>query len=364
MSQMELPSEGESSNRVLEEFSAKAKNVDFFAPMVLSLCLCLATSFSLIRGPQLDSLYIGDVQIAAVVQGVCFSPWLVALSWDGIERPLMAIPAFLSCSLLVAFVIWVLLPNHDECGRHCRFVFWSAPMMYWLALFLGLVNIWRASRMTLRTCLLLLTVAYAACANPCLMFNRPGSGSWPQAAQTIATATELVPFCISWVGVVRWLSQMTYSFYLNLWKSLTVNMKVFLFVDLLSMVTFSIYSWLLTGPIATLISRGCLVIGWALTIFYFYDFHCAVSLTPQERDQRFQRACQISVMMDVVGKVFTYVCVALAGQSHPNQLIETLEVITTLIEALPKWEHARRAHAREVPSDGRLTNYLLGDREP
>eukprot|EP00438_Fugacium_kawagutii_P030977 Skav203553 [mRNA] locus=scaffold3576:71617:78927:+ [translate_table: standard] len=111
------------------------------------------------------------------------------------------------------------------------------------------------------------------------------------------------------------------------------------------------------------VARVCLCTGWILSLCFLKVF-CWPVETKEEQDKIFQRACKISVAMDVGGKFCTYLCAAFAVEEAVPKWLGLLEFATTLAEAMQKYAHAARAHARETSSNPSLSSYLLADDEP
>eukprot|EP00435_Cladocopium_sp_Y103_P033851 s90_g8.t1 len=378
VSEQELPSDQECSRIGLDRISLKrSKVMTFFVSAVLSMCLSITPWF------LFEKLFTADGKhVFELVFPLSLSAWLWTLWWDDSETLLKGIPALVSWTLAANssdILQKVLNPDPGIRISLCDCDFDNSSLCaledsmskldvattkllsllgYWLALLVGLVRIFEGSATTPWTCLFTWTVFYAC--GSLLLFTTNQCSDRKLIQHSI--------IIIFFVGGIWFSSQAACSIYvklLKLWKPLTDNMKQFVVVDVVSMITFSYYSWLLIPPIAQVVSRVCLCIGWTLSIYFVYDFHCAMAIeNREEHDKAFQRACKMSVWLDVGGKIFTYACVVCGAKPHLPPWVAFLELVTTLIEAMQKYSHASRAHAREAPAGSRLTNYLLADQEP
>eukprot|EP00435_Cladocopium_sp_Y103_P029024 s90_g7.t1 len=327
VSEQELPTDWKRSSVVLKKQS-RDKEMAFFVPVVLSACFCILPF----------SLYFVGEDFDPTVEPSS-STWLLTFWWDDIGKLLRGNPELISVILCLVFVLSrpsVLrsLINHSpDCRRLLKYlVIPIFTLGYWLALLLGLVRIVEGSGMILWPCLFTLALMYhCTTVSLRLLFY----------LETEDTCT----FVIFFLGLMRFI----YLTYLQLFTPLTGNMKQFLVVEVMSMATFSYYSWFLTAPTTRVVSRMCLCTGWTLSICFLYECHCTMAIeNREERDRACQNACWYSVWMDVGGKLFTYCCVVSGTKTHLPQWVALLEFAATLIEAIQKWAHAWDVHAREV----------------
>ena len=116
------------------------------------------------------------------------------------------------------------------------------------------------------------------------------------------------------------------------------KIRMFMFVDLLSMCTFSVYVSYVADDRCKKIGLVMLVCGWMFTVFFIHDFAREFQ-KKQELNGRLKLASRISIVIDVCGKVFTYgMAVAANEPKIPKELV-ALEFTTTLVEAMIKWKH-------------------------
>ena len=376
VSDQELPSDQESSSIGFDKISPnRSKQMTCFVAVLLSMSLC-TTVFS--GSPTLTAcknLFLGLFLQSLVA-------WLWTLWWCDSKTLLKGIPAFVFW-MLVAYtsdasdiIQKVLNPDNtiQKGMDFCLSVDDGFPIVavsfllsfigYWLALFVGLVRILEDSATTLWTCLFTLTVVFACAMFLSLWTDFSSSFSNREIREQIRSWTMIITITF-FVGGICFISKAACLLYDKHLKPLTDNMKQFVVVDVVSMITFSYHSWLLTAPIAQVVSRVCLCIGWTLSIYFLYDFQRTMAIENQdERDKAFQSACMNSVFIDVGGKFFTYACAVCGAKPHLPRWLVLLEFVTTLIEAMQKYSHASRAHAREAAGGARLTSYLLAIQEP
>ena len=373
VSEQELPSDQESSSIGFDKISPnRSKQMTWFVAVLLSMSLC-TTVFS----PTLTAckyLFLG-----LFLQSL--DAWLWTLWWCDSKTLLKGIPAFVFWTLVAytsdaSDIIQKVLNSDNTIQKgmdFCLSVDDGFPIVsvsfllsfigYWLALFVGLVRILEDSATTLWTCLFTLTVVFARAMFLSLVDDY--SDFTDREIREFIQRQTMIITIIFFVGGICFISKAAMPLYDKYLKPLTDNMKKFVVVDVVSMITFSYYSWLLTAPIAQVVSRVCLCIGWTLSIYFLYDFQRTMAIENQdERDKAFQRACKISVRIDVCGKLFTYACAVCGAKPHLPPWVAFLEFVTTLIEGMEKHSHASRAHAREAAGGARLTSYLLAIQEP
>ena len=268
--------------------------------------------------------------------------FLSSLWWNDGTKPLMAILPFFGYSSLL---------YHEKPGT-CAWLF------DWLTLSQGFLRILNGSGTATETCLFVWTISYTSGAGNLLIRHQvPEPGRWDSWDKTdlilFIGIVILVLFGSFWLAYQ--VAQLAWNIYWKVFAPLTSHMKQFLAVDLLSMIVFTCYCRQISGHVAVLVGCACLCVGWLLTGGFIYNFHMPHE-NQQELDQRIQRAGKIGVAMDVGGKIFTYACVLYEVHNTCPKLLEFFEGITTLAEAMIKWQHASRAHAREVtPGDDQVT---------
>ena len=143
--------------------------------------------------------------------------------------------------------------------------------------------------------------------------------------------------------------------------ALPLQMLVFLFVDVLSMSTFTVYVSYLVDEWCKEVGTVMLYIGWLLTLCFMISFSWPVTQKDQLKS-RLLYASRTSIVMDLCGKMFTYYLVFKHQERHIPAWVVFLELPTTLIEAMVKWEHTkfsrmytqheRRDHVN--PNDGNV----------
>ena len=320
----QLPTDWKCSSVVLDKSSSKQsrdKKMTFFVSVFLCMCFCILP------------LYFVRDDLDPIV-GPSSSTWLTFWRHD-IGKLLRGIAAYIWYLFFVLSgpsVLSSLLNRLPDCGGLLKYLVIPVfSLGYWLALLLGLVRILEGSETMLWPCLFTLTLMYhCTSVSFRLLFY----------LETEDSCT----FVIFFLGLMRFM----YLTYLKLFTPLTDNMKPFLVVEVLSMATFSYYSWLLTAPTAKVLSRTCLCTGWALSIYFLYDCHCAMAIENRdERDRACQNACWYSICMDVGGKLLTY-CAACGAKRYLSHWVALLEFGTTLMEAIQRWAQAWGAHAHEV----------------
>ena len=327
VSEQELPTDWKRSSVVLDKSSSKQsrdkhdkndkndKNTMFFVSVVLSLFFCMLPWYFL--RDDLDLIVKPS------------SPWLTW--WHDIGKLLRGIAAYIWYLVFVLSgppVLSSLLNQLPDCRGLLKYLVIPVfSLGYCLALLLGLVRIVEDSGTMLGACLFTLTLMYhCTTVSFRLLFY--------------LEAEDSCTFVIFFLGLMRFM----YLTYLKLFTPLTDNMKPFLVVEVLSMATFSYYSWLLTAPTAQVLSRLCLCTGWILSISFLYDCHCAMAIENREkRDRACQNACWYSVCMDVGGKLLTY-CAACGAKRHLSHWVALLEFGTTPMEAIQRWAQAWGAH--------------------
>ena len=359
VSEQELPSDQESSSIGFDKISPnRSKQMTWFVAVLLSMSLC-TTAFS--GSPtSCTPLFFG-----LFLQSL--GAWLWTLWWCDSKTLLKGIPAFVFWTLVAYtsdasdIIQKVLNPDYtiqkgmDFClsvDDGLIFAVSNLLSFIWLALFL--VRSLEDSATNLWTCLFTLTVVFA-CAMFLSLVDDYSDFADREIREFIQRRTMIITIIffvggICFISKAAWFTMQLYDKYL---KPLTDNMKKFVVVDVVSMITFSYYSWLLTAPIAQVVSRVCLCIGWTLSIYFLYDFQRTTAIENQdERDKAFQRACMNSVFIDVGGKFFTYACAVCGAKPYLPRWLVLLEFVTTLIEAMQKYSHASRAHGREGAGEG------------
>ena len=106
------------------------------------------------------------------------------------------------------------------------------------------------------------------------------------------------------------------------------------------MSTFTVYAMYITDTVSRAAGCAMTVSGWLLSVFFFYDFVREFK-GQDELNARLRRASKLSVVMDICGKVFTYYLVLTRQENHIPKFVLGLELPTTLIEGMIKWEHAK-----------------------
>ena len=279
---------------------------------------------------------------------------LVLVWWNDGTKPLMAIlPVFgWSIVLMVILIVkfgWSIVLLQP---RACILPF------CWLTLLQGFLRIFDGACTATETCLFVWTLSYS-CGQVYLHILLMVASSTSRPSETPDPLTLTLSFIIVIIGLwsLYRAAQLAWNIYLKVFAPLTWHMKEFLVSDLASMIVFTFYCSQISGHVAVLVGCAYLCVGWLLTGWFIYIFHMPHE-NQQELDQRLQTACKIGVAMDVGGKSVTYFFVFFRVHNTRPQELEFLEYFTTIVEAMIKFQHARRAHAREV-TPGTLDRPLL-----
>lgn len=134
------------------------------------------------------------------------------------------------------------------------------------------------------------------------------------------------------------------------WK---MHVTLFMAVDVLSMLTFTIYVMYIKQWRQSFVGCTMAVIGWLLSVSFVVEF-CLPPSDASSLTDKLQNASKISIAMDTGGKFFTYVIIGLFDKAEEDQIppvVVLLEFATTMIEAMIKYQHAMRVRAREVDSN-------------
>ena len=268
----------------------------------------------------------------------CCCLLLSSVWWNDGTKQLMAIPPLFGYCL-----VFILIPTYLEEAYAWPFC--------WLTLFRGFLRILDGSGTPTQTCLFVWPLSYTFGLEH--LSRHQVSNSW----DGIICNNLMILFSFGVFWFTYQMAKLAWNIYLEVFAPLTWRMKEFLVADLASMIMFTIYCSQISGPVAVLVGCASLWVGWLLTGGFIYYFHMRCQ-NQQELDRRLQTAGKIGVAMDVGGKIFTYVCVLNGVHNTCPQCIKFLEFFTTILEAMIKWEHARRAHAREV-TPGTLAHLLL-----
>ena len=135
---------------------------------------------------------------------------------------------------------------------------------------------------------------------------------------------------------------------------------MFIFVDVLSMCTFTVYVLYIVDQWCKFLGMTMLAAGWLLTCGVVVDFYRPYE-TQDELNRRLCRASKTSVIMDVLGKMLTYYMELKRQEGHLPKWVVGLELPTTLIEAVIKWEHAQysRIYRMHRVADNDVQHALL-----
>lgn len=326
--------------------------------MLLSTCFCGA---SLLPFRELDG--------ASRFHFFGISAGLIALWWDDedAKRPHKGIPG----AILYICLLYIHLLPSFEIGFVIEAIEIGVAVTVlgglWFSLFLGFMRMMSGFGTAWWTWLFNFSLVYVCAKFCCLPFS-------PHYRDYMAVF-DCVAIFVFFLGLANLLGRAAYCLYcLMLWLGWTFNMMRFMVLDVVSMLTFSVYCFYLTPPhgdnnwsvqetFVICFARVCLCTGWALSLYFIHDF-CHPVETHEEKDKILQKACKISVVMDVGGKVCTSLCVVYAKEPHLPKWLFFLEFMTTLAEAMQKYAHAARAHARETSSSPSMSSYLLADEEP
>lgn len=150
----------------------------------------------------------------------------------------------------------------------------------------------------------------------------------------------------------------------------------FMLVDIFSMVTFTLCVKCLTIVWVWRTGVAFCAVGWLVTAAFAYYFSTGgfhtkpipflVVFTRHEElnhlDDHLRWAARMSVIVDVGGKFFMYVLVALYAEDDELRMppfLKIFEFLTTLAEAVLKWAHASHARAYENTSNTSKHDCLL-----
>ena len=269
---------------------------------------------------------------------------LVLVWWNDGTKPLMAIlPVF----------GWLIVRLQPQA---CILPF------CWLTLLQGFSRILDGSGTATESCLFVWTLSYSSRLlyfNILLLFKTPPWNLDLENKWVVVLSGSI--FIVIGLWSVIWsiyrAGKLAWNIYLKVFAPLTWHMKEFLAVDLLSMITFTCCCSQISGHGAVLVGCAYLCVGWLVTGGLIYIFHMPHE-NQEELDQRFQTACKISVVMDVGGKFYTYWRAFSGAHNTFPHCVMIVEALTFLYEAMVKFHHARRAHAREATPDS-LDNPLL-----
>merc|ERR1711869_88650 len=114
------------------------------------------------------------------------------------------------------------------------------------------------------------------------------------------------------------------------------------------MLTFSVYVSHLTAHPWASIGQIMLVIGWGLSVWFFYSFYTCEG-DKAHLDDCLRCASRTSVAMDVGGKLLTYAVIIFGDTQDEDNMPRVFFLMDArLAWSMIKWQHASHARAREV----------------
>ena len=119
------------------------------------------------------------------------------------------------------------------------------------------------------------------------------------------------------------------------------------------MSTFTVYAMYITDTVSRAAGCAMTVSGWLLSVREFKG--------QDELNARLRRASKLSVVMDICGKVFTYYLVLTRQENHIPKFVLGLELPTTLIEGMIKWEHAKFIRMHKPRDEARCALLQQGE---